>query len=85
MAWPAVLCWRWMNYASAHMHVNALMQFFMRTDMHERKNPRLGGLQEGREGLVVELAKQGVRPTVEVDEATEGVAILTQEECGTVD
>lgn len=49
------------------------------------KNPRLGGLQEGREGLVVELAKQGVRPTVEVDEATEGVAILTQEECGTVD
>lgn len=55
--WPAVLCWRWMNYASAHMHVNALMQFFMRTDMHERKSPRLGGLQEGREGLVVELAK----------------------------
>lgn len=85
VAWPAVLCWRWMNYASAHMHVNALMQFFMRTDVHERKNPRLGGLQEGREGLVVELAKQGVRPTVEVDEATEGVAILTQEECGTVD
>ncbi|MCR3801387.1 hypothetical protein K3Z85_03880 [Pseudomonas aeruginosa] len=57
VAWPAVLCWRWMNYASAHMHVNALMQFFMRTDMHERKSPRLGGLQEGREGLVVELAK----------------------------